>query len=119
MATASETPILNYVPITGGGPPSGGAGVLPGFGSFVISQTAHGFVVGNVVRLSGSSFTLAKADNATDAEVIGIVSGVLDANTFILVTLGKIGGLTGLIAGTTYFLSSTTAGALTDTEPIT
>src|SRR6266699_3637661 len=119
MAITSETPILNYVPITGGGPPSGGAGVLPGFGSFVISQTAHGFVVGNVVRLSGSSYTLAKADNAVDAEVIGIVSGVPDANTFVLTTVGKVGGLSGFTAGTTYFLSDTTAGALSASEPIT
>ena len=113
----SETPILNYVPITGGGPPAGGVGTLPGFGVFIITQTGHGFVTGNIVRLSGSNYVLAKADNAADAEVVGIVSGVINANQFVLTTSGKVSGLSGFTPGTSYYLSASTAGALTATGP--
>jgi len=84
-----------------------------------ITQTAHGFVANNVVRLSGSIFVLAQADNAVDAEVTGIVSQVIDANNFVLTTHGYATGLSGLTAGAVYFLSPTTAGALTTTEPST
>lgn len=84
-----------------------------------ITQTGHGFSVGNVVYLNGSTYTLAKADTAADAEVVGIVSAVADANNFTLLTAGYITGLSGLTAGTVYFLSPSSAGALTATAPST
>lgn len=84
-----------------------------------ISLTSHGFSVGNVLKQSGTSYALAKADTAADAEVVGIVSTVIDANNFALTMLGNVPGLSGLTAGTVYFLSPTTAGALTSTEPST
>src|SRR5438105_15790764 len=51
----------------------------------VINQVGHGFVVGNVVRdTMMSGFVLAMADSPANAEVIGIVSVVVNANTFYL-----------------------------------
>jgi len=99
-------------------PPSGG----PGGGSgealeSEITQTAHGFSAGDVVYLDGADYTLAQADDAVTAEVVGIVSAVGDANTFTLHYGGRITTLSGLTAGTVYFLDDATAGLLTDTEP--
>ena len=85
-----------------------------------ISQTGHGFAVGDVVRLSAAStYTKAQADSSANAEVAGIVSAVAGANDFTLTTGGKITGLSGLTAAQMYFLSPTTAGALTLTAPST
>lgn len=84
-----------------------------------ISQTSHGFAVGDILYLNGSTYTKAIASSAAAAEVIGVVSAVADANTFTLLYSGRITGLSGLTAGTVYFLSGGTAGASTSTEPTT
>lgn len=104
------------------GATSSAGGGSSGSGSSVtntITQNGHGFVVGNVVYLNASTYTLARADLANTAEVIGIVSSITDANTFVLTTEGKVTGLSGLVSGTAYFLSPSSAGALTPTEPTT
>jgi hypothetical protein len=88
--------------------------------SFAVAQTAHGFVVGDVLKNSGTANTYAKAqaDSAANAEVVGIVTSVTNANNFVLTTQGLVtAGVPALSAGTVVFLSATTAGALTDTEP--
>lgn len=86
-----------------------------------ITQTSHGFSVGDVVRLvsgSANTYTKAQADSAANAEVVGIVTVVLSANSFTLVTEGVVTtGVPGEAAGTVMFLSPSTAGALTATEP--
>jgi hypothetical protein len=82
-----------------------------------IVQAAHGFVVGNVLRLNGAVYVLAQADNAGDADVIGIVTGVIDVNTFTLQFGGYVTGLVGLVAGSPYFLSAAVAGAMTAVPP--
>lgn len=84
-----------------------------------VSQTAHGFTVGTVVAQSGSGLIAAKADTPATAEVVGIVASVIDANTFILQTSGRVTSVDGLAAGVTYYLSSTDAGKLTPDEPTT
>lgn len=84
-----------------------------------ISQTTHGFAVGDVLKYASSTYAKAQADSASNAEVVGIVSAVADANTFTLLTHGYISTLSGLTANTTYFLSASSAGALTSTEPST
>src|SRR5574343_593691 len=83
-----------------------------------ISQTSHGFSAGNVVYFDGTNYVLADCDSEATAEVVGIVSASVDSNTFTLVYGGYITGLSGLTAGAVHFLSST-AGALTTTEPST
>jgi hypothetical protein len=107
-----------------GGPPGpageDGADGAPGVdaGRTTITQTAHGFIVGNVLRTNGTSiFAKAQADTAANAEVIGMVLQVIDANTFVMITGGVCTGLSGLVANTVYFLSEATAGLLTSAEP--
>ncbi len=84
-----------------------------------INQVAHGFSVGQVLTLSGTIYILAKADSATTSDAIGMVQSVTDADDFVLVYGGLISGLSGLTAGTTYFLSPSVAGAYTATAPTT
>lgn len=87
--------------------------------SVLVSQASHGFSVGNVLKRSGSAYALAQADSAANAEVMGIVSVVVDANSFRLLSHGRVTGLSGLTDGVVYFLSDSSAGALTATEPTT
>ena len=74
-----------------------------------ISQTSHGFSVGNVLYYNGSAYALAEANSVITAEVVGIVTNVIDVNDFALTTYGYITGLSGLTAGDVYFLSDITA----------
>ncbi len=93
---------------------AGGGGAV----TLAVAQTAHGLAVMDVVRLSGSNtYTKAKADTAANAEVVGIVTAVADANNFTITCVGPVTGFSGLTANTTYFLSAATAGLLTATEP--
>ena len=82
-----------------------------------ISQTAHGLAVGDVVRLSGTNYVKAQANSEANAEVAGIVSAVASANAFTIQFAGRVTGLSGLTAGTVYYLDDDTAGLLTATEP--
>ena len=90
-----------------------------------INKTAHGLSVGDVVHLSGGSesgsgvYVKSKADTEANAVVDGMVSAVADANNFTLWMGGYATGFTGLTGSTTYYLSPTTAGALTSTKPTT
>lgn len=99
--------------------PSGGGG---GSGDSIvetIAQTSHGFAVGDLIYLNGSSFAKSQADTVVKAETYGIVSVVTDANNFTVLTRGQVTGLSGLTAGTVYFLDPSTAGAMTATKPTT
>jgi len=99
----------------------GGASAI-GATTLQVNQVGHGFVVGNVVRSSGvaNTYTKAKADTKPNAEVIGIVTVVTDANNFTLSTEGIItAGVPAGTVGAVYYLDPTTAGALTTTEPLT
>jgi hypothetical protein len=82
-----------------------------------ITQTTHWFSLGEILTLSGSTYVKAKADSVTTSDVVGMVSAVIDANNFTLTCSGFVSGLTGLTAGETYFLSVSTAGAITLTDP--
>jgi hypothetical protein len=84
-----------------------------------VTQTAHGFTTGQILQLNASGYALAQADTQAHADVIGIVSNVLDANHFVLTTEGYVTNLGGLPIGVTQFLSAATAGALTTIEPTT
>lgn len=82
-----------------------------------INQAAHGLSVGDWVRLSGTDYIKAQANSAAAAEVVGVVSAVADAANFTLQVAGRVTGLSGLTAGTVYYLDASTAGAITATEP--
>jgi hypothetical protein len=90
-------------------------GMVP---DMTIYQTAHGLVQEQVVRFDGSNYVLAQADTPEHAEVAGIVSGVIDANTFYLHFIGPM-NFASLVPKTVYFLSDTVAGLLINTEPST
>jgi hypothetical protein len=81
-----------------------------------ITQTAHGFIVGNVIRHDGTEWVKSQADTAENAMVGGIVVAVPHPNAFVLAMPGSY--LTGLTvtAGINY-LSAATAGELTATAP--
>jgi hypothetical protein len=94
---------------------SGGSG---GSGSSTTIIQANTFAVGDWVYLNGSTYAKAKADSANTASVVGIVSAASGIQ-FTLTTSGLVTGLTGLTTGADYFLSATTPGAITTTEPTT
>ncbi len=83
--------------------------------SELITQNSHGFSVGEALYLNSTVYTLAMADNTVTAEVVGVCSAVIDANTFALTTVGKITGLSGLTPGEVGWLSDATPGLVTET----
>lgn len=80
------------------------------------TQASHGFSIGDILRFDGSTWSKALAVSPAQAEVQGVVQSV-STNSFELVYNGLVTGLSGLTAGTVYFLSPTTAGTWQDTEP--
>lgn len=95
------------------------SGIGGGGTTDLVTQNAHGFVVGDVLYLNSSTYTKAIATSSNAAEVVGIVSRVVSANQFELTMSGEVSGLSGLTAGTVYYLSATTAGAMSSTAPTT
>lgn len=93
----------------GGGGPGGTAEPLP-----IITQTGHGFIQGNAIRHNGTSYVKAQADNDTNAQVCGIISEVLSADTFRYISGGLLPGP--WTAGAEYFLSPITPGLVTTIE---
>jgi hypothetical protein len=82
----------------------------------VIPLTAHGFSVGQVIGFNGTNWFLAKSDNLTDAQSIGMVSLVVSADIFVLCQGGYVSNIVQtLVAGTLYYLSGGTSGALSST----
>lgn len=90
-----------------------------GGASVEVVQADHGFAVGDVLYFDGSSYAKAKADAENTAEVVGIVSEVVDTGNFVATTAGYIEeGLSGLTAGSVYYLSADDPGALSLVEPL-
>jgi len=83
-----------------------------------ITQSAHGFVVGNLLSFSGSIYEIANTSSLSRANIVGIVSEVVSSNSFTLITTGFVTGLSGLTAGQIYYLT-TVSGTLTTTIPTT
>jgi len=95
-----------------------------------ITQTGHGFAIGNVVRVDSFSgmWVLAQADTAANAESIGIIESVT-SNSFVVIFEGELdltvdlgywlpeyinrsGDLNPVL-----FLSATTPGSMTEVPP--
>jgi len=93
--------------------------LVAGGSKTAINQSSHGFNIGDVLYLDGGTYKKAIATDIITAEVVGIVSDVTDAANFIILSGGRLEGLSGLTAGTIYFLSATVSGSLTSTEPVT
>jgi hypothetical protein len=100
---------------------SGGSGNSGANSSISVMQTSHGFSTGTILRYDGSvganKYVPAQSNNSTNADVIGIVSEVTDADNFTITTQGIITNLAGLVPGASYFLSDTTPGGFQLTEP--
>jgi hypothetical protein len=86
-----------------------------------VNQVAHGFAVGDVIRLDGeNTYAKALADSAANAEVVGIVTIVSGDDDFSYTTEGAVtAGVPDETPGTVLFLSDTVAGELTATAPTT
>jgi len=94
-------------------------------------QSGHGFTFGNVVRLgAGGTCQFAHGNAEADAEVLGMVSEVPNADEFVITMQGEVRGDFGaalgnasstLSAGAVYFLSGSAgnSGEITSTEPNT
>jgi hypothetical protein len=80
-----------------------------------ITQSAHSFATGDVLRHNGTIYVKAQGTTG-NSEAVGVVESSVDANNFILVYSGRI-ALTGRTAGAEYFLDASTAGATTTTAP--
>jgi len=90
-----------------------------------VTQSSHGFAVGDVIRVTTTNNTYAKAlaDTAANAEVIGIVIDVTDTNNFTYATSGEITVAAAVpnstTAGDIVYLSTSSAGGTQTTEPST
>ncbi len=86
-----------------------------------VAQASHGFTVGQVLRMTGAgvSYSLAQANSASNAEVVGIVAIVIDANFFVIQFGGLLEFGISATSGIPYYLSPTTPGAYTSTAPTT
>lgn len=85
-----------------------------------VTEPAHGFVAGDVLRKTHSGYTLALADTMDNAEIYGIVESVIDDDTFVCVTLGMITlSEETLVEGSIYYLSDTVSGDYSTIQPTT
>jgi len=82
------------------------------------TESGHTFSEGDVVAFDGTNYVKAIASINGSDNVVGIVSGVVNANEIDVTYMGyyDVTGL-GLTNNTLYFLSPDTAGSLTDVEP--
>ena len=99
---------------------TGGAGAGGGGTTLQVAASTAGLAVGDVMYLNGTTFTQAKADATNTAEVVGVISKITDASNYELTLAGAVSKAGwGLTPGGVYFLSPSTAGAITLTEPST
>lgn len=84
-----------------------------------VTQSSHGFAVGDILKHAGGVYQKAQSNSVASAQVVGIVTGIIDTNNFTLVSSGYVTGLSGLTASIVYYLSPSSAGAMTATEPTT
>ena len=111
--TASGTGTTKTITInTSGGGGGGGSGESV---SWSVAQSSHGLAVGDVIYNNGTNYVKARANSETSLGLF-VVSAVADTNNFTATFSGKI-TLSSLTAGQFYFVSPTTAGDFTTTEP--
>lgn len=92
---------------------------VPPSSKMKITQAAHLLSVGNIVKVDiNGLYKKAQANNAANAEVVGYVDQVIDANTFYLVTQGIVtGGVPTADPGTVIYLNPSVAGGMVMLEP--
>lgn len=79
-------------------------------GEILVTKTAHGFIVGNFLTLSGADWVLSLSDTSANSIIVGVVKEVVSVNQFKIVTQGRIANVAGvtLTPGTVYYLRNTT-----------
>lgn len=87
-----------------------------------VTQTAHGFSIGDYVKMSAVAgvYELGQADSLANAQGIGFVTSVDGVDGFTLTQNGYIensGVVPAQPAGTVMYLDSATAGSLTTVRP--
>jgi len=83
-----------------------------------IVQTTHGLTLLDSVRFDGTNWVKALADSAGIQTAQGIVSKVVDVNTFDVTSFGSIIAIAhGLTVANYYWLDQTTSGASTVVQP--
>jgi len=83
-----------------------------------ITQASHGFVVTDAIRHNGTTWVKAQGNTIAGSSGVWIVVQ-RDTNTFVAIRSGRLTVAShGLTPGSTYFLSATSAGALTTTRPV-
>jgi hypothetical protein len=90
-------------------------GSTGGGGSELTITQANSFVAGDLLYFNGTTWAKAQS-NALATSAVGMVKQATASN-FILVLLGEVSGLSGLTAGSIYYLDASTAGAFTLTQP--
>jgi hypothetical protein len=91
-----------------------------------VTQTGHGLVIGDYVRqdlTTPNTYVPALASSFLNAQGIGFVVDVPDANHFVLVQTGyvinELGVVPALPEGTALYLSPSSPGGVTSTKPST
>src|ERR1700733_9475168 len=103
--------------------PSTGNVFVGGSGSDIVSLSngwPSTITLGQVVYMTSSdAVRLAQANLDSTCQAIGLVADETIANsaTGNIQTAGVLGGLTGLVTGSVYYLDPATAGAITTTPP--
>lgn len=102
-----------------------GETVIPNISYKITGITlGSGYTFGSVVRISTSGYTAARANSADAAEMVGVISNLTTSNATVTLA-GRISGNFQTVAGGTlspgcvYFLSPSTGGYITTTEPTT
>lgn len=83
-----------------------------------IAQIGHGFTAPQALKVEaggGGVNALAQGDDAGNSSFVGFVFEVASANQYRLITSGYANIFTGLTAGSYYYLSPSTPGAITAT----
>ncbi len=80
-----------------------------------ITQTAHGFSIGQWVYLNGTTYVLVDANSISSVNSVGVVTAVT-TDTFDLTVDGYVSNLTGLTSGTKYYISTTAGTIPVDTK---
>ena len=75
-----------------------------------VFQEAHGFVAGVAIKPADPNWVKAQADSKANAKATAVVCEIIDADNFIFMQEGLLPG--DFQIGKTYFLSTTTAGAV-------
>ncbi len=137
----ADTPTSGWVVpyrglIVGQGLPNGGGGTTPVDSNIVtVVSNGHGFMVGNWIRVTTPSggqpkYVLALADSLADAQSVGVVIQVIDANTFRVQFSGYVAGngppttapfqdqtAAALVPASVYYLSATSMGNISTINP--